>query len=78
VPGYDRVLLTPLAVVLVGIVGSVIIKRSGHWYPEAQSCAIAAVVWVLLCGAPTQRRWLLTGQHRLNPRRQNRQMLRPV
>jgi hypothetical protein len=81
VPGYDRVFLTPLAVAVLGMVGSVIIKRSGPWYPEVESCAWAAVLWVLLCGGPTQRRWRLTGQHRLNPCRpnsNNRQMLRPV
>lgn len=67
VPGYDKIYLTPLAVVLVAILGSIIIKRSGAWHPTAESCVIAVIWFVLFSGGPTLRNWALTGQHRLRP-----------
>jgi hypothetical protein len=81
VPGFDKVFLTPLAAVLAAILGVIIIKRSGPSYPVAESCAIAAICYVLFGGGPTLRKWMLTGHHRLRPpARQNakREMLRPV
>jgi hypothetical protein len=64
VPGFDKVLLTPFAAVLVAIVGGMIIRRSGSWYPVAESCVIALIWYVLFSGGPTLRNWILTGQHR--------------
>ncbi len=79
VPGFDKVFLTPLAVVLLAIVGDVVINRSGTWYPEAESCVFALLWFVLLGGGPTYRKWILTGQHRyrIPPRSNaNKQLLR--
>lgn len=67
VPGFDQVFLTPLAAVLLAIVGCVIIRRSGSWCPEVESCVFALLWFVLLGGGPTYRKWILTGQHRYNP-----------
>ena len=66
-PGFDKVLLTPLAVVLVGVVGGMIIRRSGSWYPVVESCVIALLWFVLFTGGPTLRNWMLTGQLRFRP-----------
>jgi hypothetical protein len=81
VPRFDRIFLTPLAVVLTGILGCIIVKRSGQWYPQAESCVIAAIWFVLFGGGPTLRNWALTGQHRLRPPSRlsaNKQMVRSV
>lgn len=79
VPGFDRVFLTPIAVVLTGILGGIIIKRSGTWYPVAESCVMAVIWYVLFGGGPTLRNWALTGQHRVRPPARlnaNKQMMR--
>lgn len=77
VPGFDKIFLAPLAVVAVAVVGGIIIKRSGPWYPMAEALVVAAV-WLVLCGAgPTLSGWVLTGYHRLAPPRRgnsNRQV----
>ncbi len=81
VPGFDKVFLTPLAVVLAGVVGGIIIRLSGAWYPVAEAGVIALVCLVLFSGGPTLRRWKLTGWHRYLLRIRpsaNRQMLKPV
>jgi len=81
VPGFDKVFLTPLATVLLGIVGGMIIRRSGSWYPVTECCLIALVWFVLFTGGPTLRNWILTGQHRFrSPARlnANKQQLRSV
>jgi len=80
-PGFDRVFLTPLAVILVGIMGGVIVRHAGAWYPVAESCATTILWFVLLSGGPTLRNWMLTGQFRFRPSpavRGNNQMLRRV
>ena len=64
VPGFDRVFLTPLAVVLLAIVGDVVIKHSETWCPVAESFVFALLWFVLLAGGPTYRKWILSGQHR--------------
>jgi hypothetical protein len=64
VPRFDQVLLTPVAVVIVGIAGATIIWRAGVWYAVAESCVIAVVTFVFLSGGPTLQKWMLTGQHR--------------
>ncbi len=67
IPGFDKVFLTPLAVILVAILGCIIIKRFGPWYPVTESCVIAAIGYVLFSGGPTLKNWALTGMHRLRP-----------
>ena len=67
VPGYDKIFLTPLASMLVAIVGGMMIKRSGPWCPVAESCVIALTWYVLFVGGPTLQNWVLTGQHRFRP-----------
>ena len=81
VPGFDKVFLTPLAAVLVAIVGGIIVRRSGSWYPVAQSCVMAAIWHVLFSGGPRLRNWVLTGQHRFRPPARlnaNKHLLRSV
>lgn len=63
-PGFDRVFLTPGAVVLVAMAGAVVIRHSGFWYPVTESIVIALIGCVLLMGGPTLRNWVLTGYHR--------------
>ncbi|MCP5524345.1 MAG: hypothetical protein H7A46_22655 [Verrucomicrobiales bacterium] len=63
-PGFDKILLTPLAAVLVAIVGAVAIRYSGSWHPAVESAVIALVCGVLSIGGPTLRSWNLTGYHR--------------
>jgi len=64
VPGFDRVFVTPMAAVLVAILGSIIVGHCGSWFRVAESCVMAAVCFVLITGGPTLRNWLLTGHHR--------------
>lgn len=64
VPGFDKVLLTPLAAVLLAIIGGMIIRRSGSWYPVVESGVIGLILYVLLSGGPRLRNWTLTGRHR--------------
>jgi hypothetical protein len=81
IPGFDKVFLTPLAVVLLAILGVIIIRRSGSWYPVAESCVISLIWYTLFGGGPTLRHWALTGQHRLRPPARlnaNKQLLRSV
>ncbi len=81
VPGFDRIFATPIAVVIAGIIGSMIIKRSGEWYPVTISVVIAVLWCVLFGGGPTLRNWALTGQFRLRPPtlvRANKQTIRQV
>jgi hypothetical protein len=66
-PGFDKVFLTPLAVVLIGVVGGMAIRRSGLWYAVTESCVIALLWFVLFTGGPTLRNWILTGQLRFRP-----------
>jgi hypothetical protein len=69
VPGFDKIFLAPLGVVAVAVVGGIIIKRSGPWYPVAEA-VVAATVWLVLFGAgPTLSSWVLTGYGRLSPPR---------
>ena len=62
--GFDQVFLAPLAAILIGVGGGMIIQRSGGWYPVAESGTIALVGCVLLTGGPTLRDWMLTGRLR--------------
>jgi hypothetical protein len=81
VPGYDKIYATPLAVVVAAMLGGIIIKRSGAWYPETESIVIAILWWVLFGGGPTLRNWALTGQFRRRAPaivNSNRQMIKQV
>jgi hypothetical protein len=61
VPGFDKVLLTPLAVTLISIAGAIIVHHSGAWYSEVESVVIALCWFVLLNGGPSRKNWVLTG-----------------
>jgi hypothetical protein len=84
IPGYDKIFLTPLATVLVAVLGVIVVKRYGSWYAGAESCLIAVVWWIVFGGGPTLRNWALTGEHRLTPMRSvgranaRTQLFRPV
>lgn len=81
VPGYDKVYVTPLAVVVLGVVACIVIKRSGAWYPVGESVMMAVIWSVLFSGGPTLRNWALTGLFRLRPPAMvnaNKQTIRPV
>ncbi len=80
-PGFDNVFLTPLAVVLAGVVGGMIIRRSASCYPAAEAFIMALLLLVLFIGGPSHRKWVLTGRHRFRPPSKvgaNNQLLRPV
>ena len=81
VPGFDRVVVTPLIVLALAVAGGVVIRHSGSWYPAASACLVGLLWFTLLAGGPTMRRWILTGQHRYHsPARlgANKQLLRPI
>jgi hypothetical protein len=64
VPGFDKVLVTPLIAVAVAGLGGILIRCSGSWYPVVQCLVIGGVCFVLLSGRPTLKNWILTGEHR--------------
>jgi hypothetical protein len=81
VPGYDKIFVTPLAIIAAAIVGSIMINRSSGWNPLMDSIVIAVLWWILFGGGPTLRSWALTGQFRIRPPaivNANKQMTRPV
>jgi hypothetical protein len=81
VPGFDKVFVTPLAVVVAAIIGNILINHSGTWYAVTESAVIAVLWWVLFGGGPTLRSWALTGQFRFRSpaiAHANKQMVRPV
>ncbi len=80
-PGFDKVFLTPVAVVAVGVLGGMLIQHSGSWYPSADCLVVAILLLVSFEGRPSLRDWMLTGQVRFHPsftQRSNRQPLRRV
>ena len=79
VPGFDKVFATPLAAVILALIGGITINRSGAWYPVTESVLVAVLWWVLLGGGPTLRNWALTGQIRVRAPvivNANRQLIR--
>jgi hypothetical protein len=81
IPRFDQVFVTPIAVVLLAIAGTIILRRLGLASPAAFSCVAAAVGFVLLNGGPTLSKWILTGQHRYRPPSRlgtKNQVLKPV
>jgi len=79
-PGFDQVFLTPLAVILTGIAGGMVVKHSGSWYASATSCVFALLWLLLFIGGPTRQSWILTGRLRFRtPANQaNSQRLRRI
>jgi hypothetical protein len=81
VPGFDKIFVTPLVVVIAANIGSFLINHSGKWYPVTESVVIAVLCWLLLGGGPTLRNWALTGQFRIRPPailNANKQLIRQV
>lgn len=81
VPGFDQIFVTPLAAIAVAIVGGMIIGHQDFFCPEIHAIFIGLILFILLRGGPTMRNWVLTGQHRFQPRfagGKNRQYFRPV
>jgi hypothetical protein len=66
IPGFDRVFLTPLCVVIWGGVVPLILRPYGLriWAPTT----IAGAIAIVLGGGPTLKNWQLTGKHRIQPR----------
>jgi hypothetical protein len=80
VPRFDQILLTPLSVVLLAISGAALIRRFSFYPAVTVSLFASVLVFVLLSGGPTLRRWALTGQYRLRPPRvtNSKQILKPI
>ena len=79
-PGFDRVFVTPLVLVLIGIGGGMLIPYSGPWYPATEAVVLGLLCFGLLQGGPNLQTWLLTGQLRFkaSPNGKMKQMLRRV
>ena len=80
IPGFDRVFLTPLAVIVLGIVGGALLPRDGAWANRSTAFLVTVLWFVLLAGGPTLQNWFLTGHHRWRPPRilNVKQAIRPV
>jgi len=65
VPGFDRVFVTPLGVIVLAALGAALMRRMGDESQAAVGSGMVGLLWfLLLAGGPTLRNWLLTGQHR--------------
>lgn len=65
IPGYDRILVAPLLVLLIGFGGPIL---TWHWQvsaPLAAGIIVFALVAVALGMGPTLATWHLTGEHRV-------------
>ena len=69
IPGFDRVFVTPLLVLVLAIIGAACVPTSGSWYPEVEAGILALLLFVLLAGGPRLQSWRLTGHHRYSPPR---------
>jgi hypothetical protein len=81
VPGFDQIFVAPLIAIAVAVVGGIVVRSSGSWYPAAHAFFITLILFILLAAGPTMRNWVLTGEHRFRPRfagGANRQTYRPV
>jgi hypothetical protein len=64
-PGYDRVLVAPVAIGVVSIVGSILLYDM-HLDPPLSVGVMTTIVLILcFCLPPTLRHWQLTGQYRM-------------
>lgn len=81
VPRYDQVFLAPIAAILLALFGAVGIRRA-EMSSASLVCALGAVVaFIVLCGGPSLKKWLLTAQHRFRPPSRlatTKQVLRPI
>ena len=64
VPGFDRVLVTPLMVIALAIAGGVALGHAGRWYPSVIAGIVGLLRFIVLSGGPTMRAWVLAKQHR--------------
>ena len=80
VPSFDRVFLTPLAVIVLGVIGGALLPRDGAWANRSTAFLVAILWFVLLAGGPNLQKWMLTGHHRWRPPRvlNAKQAVRPV
>jgi hypothetical protein len=67
IPGYDQVFLAPLATIGVTAGGIWAQRHLNAPAGIAAPLTIAAIFLFTLNGAPTLKRWRLTGNHRLSP-----------
>ncbi|HWE35267.1 MAG TPA: hypothetical protein VG406_01745 [Isosphaeraceae bacterium] len=67
VPGYDRVLVAPLAALVLGVLGPIELYRMGVSSVVALSATLASALLVTLLSGPGLREWHLTGHHRIVP-----------
>ena len=65
IPGYDYVLLAPLAAAVLAPALSALLHRAGASPAAAFGLSAAAVLIVLLLARPTLSEWKLTGHHRM-------------
>ena len=79
-PGFDRVFVTPLGVIVLAALGGAYIRGAGSQAAVAGACVVSLLWFVLLAGGPGLRNWLLTGQHRHRAPRllSTKNMLRPL
>jgi hypothetical protein len=63
-PGFDRVFVTPLGVIVLGVFGGALIRGAGSQAVVAGAWVVGLLWFVALAGGPNLRNWLLTGQHR--------------
>ena len=81
IPGFDRIFVTPLGVIILGTLGGALMRRMGEESQATTGACIIGLLWfVLLASGPTLRNWLLTGQHRYSAPRllSTKQPLRPL
>src|ERR1041385_2008172 len=63
-PGFDRVFLTPLAVIVLAGFGGAVLRGAASHAALAGACVVAVLWFVVFAGGPTLRDWLLTSEHR--------------
>jgi hypothetical protein len=67
IPRHDKVFVTPLAALLVAILGAILLRRTGSISAATIAGLAALILFVLFAGGPVMRTWLLTGAHRFQP-----------
>ena len=63
--GFDRVLVTPCLLPLVGLCGTVLLENMGLSIAWAVGITVFACISIAIAGPPTLRNWILTGHYRL-------------
>lgn len=66
-PGYDRILVAPLAVGLTAVIGPSVLRPTGIYPPLMAGILTTVVLTLVFCLPPTMRTWQLTGQYRMVP-----------